>query len=319
MNTRTSSHSDTTAPAMPACVRELWSEAVNWVGWLLAMFDRDALRTKGISRETGARLGIWLMNIEGAVRRLVLTAAFALKLPGYWRKPGRSDARSHVAAPSSRRAGFCVFRLRGMGDARQPRPAHSRHATSREPKPYGHIRMPLDPLLNLGATPRAARDRNNTPRARNPLDRWVRLSRQDPDWRPPEQAMRFAHEYTPHAAQPKSPRTRPAPHHPEASQAGLPASLYDWRRRHDEWLKLVPAPDFAARFDALQRVATDPSAAIARAARRLALSHNRALMLARQASSEMDPPRRAAHIVTAGHSEAFFRSCHIALITPDTS
>lgn len=318
MNTRTFSQSDATAPAMPPRARGLWSEACDWVGWLLSMFDRDALRTKGVSRQTGARLGIWLMNIEGAVRRLILTAAFAFKLPGYWRKPGRSDTRSRVAAPSSRRASFCVFRLRGMGDAPKPRPANSGDAKPREPKPYGHIRFPADPLLSLGATPRAARERSSTPRARNPLDRWGRLSRQDPDWRPPEQAMRFAHESTPHPAPPK-PRTRPAPHNPEALEAGLPASLHDWRRRHDEWLKPVPAPDFAARLDALQRVAINPSAAITRAARRLALSHNRALTLARQASSEMDPPRRAAHIVTAGHSEAFFRSCHIALITPDTS
>ena len=64
-------------PAMPPRVRGLWLEAVNWVGWLLAMFDRDALRTKGVSRETGALLGIWLTNIEGAVRRLILVAAFA--------------------------------------------------------------------------------------------------------------------------------------------------------------------------------------------------------------------------------------------------
>ena len=318
MNTRTSSQSDTTAPAMPPRVRGLWLEAVNWVGWLLAMFDRDALRRKGVSRETGALLGIWLTNIEGAVRRLILAAAFAFPLAGYLRQPG-GDARSRIAAPSSRGAGFCVFRLRGMGDATTPRPAHIGNTTPREPKPYGHIRFPIDPLLKLGATPRAHRERATTPRARNPLDRWGRLSRQDPDWRPPEQVVQFSRERTPHAAQPKSPPTRHASRPPEALQAGLPASLYDWRRRHDEWQKFVPAPDFAARFDALQRVATDPSAAIARAARRLAHSHNRALMLAREAAPQTEPPRRAAHIATAGHIETFIRTCHGALFTPDTS
>ena len=319
MNTRTSSQSDQTAPAMPPRVRALWVEAVNWVGWLFAMFDRDALRTQGINREAGARLAIWLMNIEGAVRRLILAAAFAFPLLGHRRKPGRSDSRSRIAAPSSRRTSFCVFRLRGMGDTPAPRPAHSGNATPRAPEPYGHIRFPMDPLLRLGAMPRAARARIDTLRARNPLDRWVRLSRQDPDWRPPEQAVRFAHDAKPHAVQRKSTRTRSAPHPPEALQSGLPASLYDWRRCHDEWLRQVPAPDFAARLEAVQRITVNPSAAIARAARRLARSHNRALMLARQSSAEMDSPRRAARIITAGHGETFFRMCHLALITPDTS
>ena len=145
------------------------------------------------------------------------------------------------------------------------------------PKPYGHIPFPADPLLSLGVTqtrpapPHAARQRN-------PLDRWVRLSRRDPDWRPPEAQSR-----TDRPAQPR-PSARSQRHAPQT----LPDSLHDWRRHHDEWQRLVPAPALAARLDAIERITANPAATILRTARRLQGARERTLALARAAR---DPPR----------------------------
>ena len=68
-------------PAMPAGVAALWREACDWVRWLFGACDRDTLRTQGVSRRQGAKLGVWLMQVEGAVRRLILAAALAFTLP----------------------------------------------------------------------------------------------------------------------------------------------------------------------------------------------------------------------------------------------
>jgi hypothetical protein len=278
------------------------------------MFDRDALRAIGVNREHGVRLATWLRDIEGAMRRLILAAALAVTPPAVRRPGSCAAARAQPAAASPRRPGFCVFRVGASGEPSAHKVALRAEPKPAEPEPYGHIAFPGDPLLSLGATrQRAPRDeRNAAPRPRNPLDRSVRLSRHDPDWRPREDAPLWS---ILRPARPSAPRKRPAPHTPQS----IPESLHDWRRCHDEWRKLVPAPDLAARLDALQRVVNDPSAAIASAARRLNRSRGSALTLAREAAPRSHPPNRAAHIATAGHTASFARRCHAALVTPDTS
>lgn len=291
---------------MPAGLRGLWGEACEWVGWLLHLFDRDALRTRGLSRESGARANIWLMHIEGAMRRLVLAAALAFTPPAMRRNASCTAARVQPAA-SLRRRGFRIIRLASGEAARGPVTPIERKSA---PKPYSHIPFPADPLLGLGATQRRSAP-PHAARRRNPLDRWGRLSRRDPDWRAPEERPPAA----PHIASRHYARAR---HAPQTSN-GLDASLHDWRRRHDEWRKVLPAPDLAARIEALQRIADNPAAVIASTARRLARARDRAIMLAQAAAPLADPPARAAHIATAGHTLAFAQRCHMALVKPDTS
>jgi hypothetical protein len=293
-------------PAIPAGLCMLWAEAHGWVAWLLSMFDRTALRTTGVNREHGARLTHWLTNIEGAVRRLILAAALALVPPASRRSASPAPTRQKKRATPTRRPGFRVFRLHRTGAPRSG-PAPS----PRQPAPYGHVLFRADPLLTLGAAP-ARSPRSHAPRARNPLDRWVRLSRDDPDWRPPEESGAFlsGRELRPTAS--RSSRRPPA-------RDALPGSLWDWRRRHDEWRKIVPAPGLAARLEALVHVIANPGAAIASAARRLRRPHNSGPAILRDAIPRWRPPRRAEHIATAGHTSDLNDRCHDALVSSDTS
>ena len=310
MNATEPLDSDATTTALPPRVRGLWAEACNWVAWLCGMFDLATLRTTGISREHGARVGIWLMNIEGAIRRLILSAALALAPPAPRVSRTCAATRAPVAA-SSRRPGFRVFRLQGAGDT-QPRVASH---TPRTPKPYGHIPFPTDPLLCVGsAQPRT--HSAPTQRARNPLDRWVRPSRQDPDWRAPEDSDFF---FRDHASRNIAPRAATRTHarpQPQTQEA-FPPSLTDWRRHHDAWTQPVPAPDLATRLAALAHIIANPAAAIASAARRLHASSSNAPTLTQRVRPE--PPKRAAHIATAGHTDDFLKRCCDAAFAPDTS
>jgi hypothetical protein len=294
-------------PALPAGLRSLWEEACGWVDFLLGMFDPASLRAMGLSRARGVRLTLWLANIEGAVRRLILAAALVFVPSSPQRTPRPAHGKPRPAR--ARRAGFRVFRLRGSGKA---------HAHAPPPgalKPYGHVVFPADPLLSLGLAPARA-SRLRAPRARNPLDRWVRPARHDPDWRPselaragsaPQRPLAFARDDAPR------PRAEPALHGP------LPASLWDWRRRHDAWREVIPAPLLAARLDALARAAAAPAALIARAARRLAQPHNAGPGRLRNATPRTHIPRRARHLPNESHAPDFTQRCHDELIRRDTS
>lgn len=317
MNANTPLENDTGAAAMPARLRSLWAEACNWVAWLASMFDRNTLKTTGVSREQGARISIWLMNIEGAIRRLILAAALAFTPPAQ-RASRAGAARAPVAAASARRPGFRVFRLRGAVEAA---PRETAPATPRTAKAYGHIPFPADPLLCIGHAPQRPplATRESIPRARNPLDRWVRPSRQDPDWRAPEDSDFF---FRDNASRERSrdnaarPRTRLKPKAQLTAPDDIPPSLLDWRRRYDAWTQPVPAPDLAARLEALARVIANPMAAIASTARRLRASNSAPALLPRT-PPDLSPPRRAAHIATAGHTQDFLKRCCEAAL--DTS
>jgi len=99
----------------------------------------------------------------------------------------------------------------------------------------------------------------------------------------------------------------------------LPDSLYDWRRHHDEWQRLVPATALAARLDAIERITANPGAAILRTARRLQCARERTFALARAARPATRPPRRARHVATMGHASNFALTCHDRLADSDTS
>jgi hypothetical protein len=292
-------------PPLPASLSGLWAEACDWVTWLVSMFDGATLRTTGINRTHGARLTHWLLNIEGAIRRLILAAALAATPPAPRR--AHAPAAPHSRSTRARRPGFRIFRLRSSGHAEPSARA------APELKPYGHIRFPADTLLSLGPAGAKHVRRSAAPRARNPLDRWVRLSRHDPDWRSPSDIHPLA--WTPRQLATPHVRERRLP----PSTADLPDSLPDWRRCHDEWERAVPAPQLADRLEALARVAGNPAAAIARAARRLSRPHNAGPWLLRDAIPRDRSPRRAAHIETAGHAFDLNDRCHGALVAHDTS
>jgi len=299
-------------PALPAGLRSLWAEACEWAGWLAGMFSLDKLRA-GIRRETGARLTIWLRDIEGAVRRLILAAALVFTPPAQRTPRTCASARTQPQAAGKRRPAFHIFRLNGAGET----PAHTTPPGPSRPKPYGHIPFAADPLLNLGAlhaTSHASAPRQHAPRRRNPLDRWVRPSAPGPRLAP---VRRRRHAYVQRAR--RAPRIAATPAarraRPRRIPESLPASLYDWRRRYDEWERAVPAPDLAARLEALAHIAANPAAAIARAARRLYAARATILPLARNASTLPGPPRRAAQFPTAGHTTDFFHRSQTALDT----
>lgn len=299
-------------PAIPAGLRSLWAEACEWAAWLANMFSLDKLRA-GIRRETGARLTIWLMNIEGAVRRLILAAALALAPPARRAPRACAAARTQPQAATRRRPAFRIFRLHGAGETTSVAPA-----STPQHKPYGHIPFAADPLLSLGAAriTRHANAPRQPTRTRNPLDRWVRPSRQDPDWRPSEDdTLMFGAPAAQRASSPHTPRPPRTPHDPAAIPESLPESLYDWRRRYDEWERAIPAPDLAARLEALVHIAANPAAAIARAARRLSALNTPIHPLARKAATLPAPPRRAAQFPTAGHTADFFQRTRTALDT----
>lgn len=308
---------------IPTPLRKLWREARALVAWLITAIDRPSLPTTGISREQGAKVSIWLMNIEAAVRRLILAAALNFTLPAP--RTIACAARTTPTQATTRRPGFCVFRLAASGSAPATQPApHPAPKQPTTPKPFGHILFPSDPLLSLGAASPAHVTRmlpTPTARQRHPLDRWVRPSRQDPDWRPPESPSTFftdpeqARDTLRRARPKRGPRPKRAPHDPNA----LPTSLYDWRRRYDEWQKLAPAPDLAARLDALTRITANPQAAITSAARRLARARQTTTTLARRATPRARTPRRAAHLYTGHRRIDLPARCHAKIAHADTS
>lgn len=301
-----------TTDLIPASLRALWKEARDWVAFILGSMDRDEMRSPGIRRERGARLSIWLLNVECAIRRLILTAALALTPPQQRQRASRQRLTPHKPRPPS----FRIFRLHA--ETATPSRRHARSVPTRPP--CDHIRFPADPLLALGGPPARAAYRTHNggpplaqPRKPNPLDRQGRLSRQDPDWRAPEEsASRQPRRDNPRSRQQRRAR---ALHDPNA----FPPSLHDWRRVHDEWQRLIPATGLAARLDALERIAANPNAAILRTARRLAYSRERALALARTARPPSRTPRRVRHVQTAGHAPRFAQASHDKFAAHDTS
>ncbi|RYD81341.1 MAG: hypothetical protein EOP61_43010 [Sphingomonadales bacterium] len=167
---------------------------------------------------------------------------------------------------------FRIFSLHGIG-------ASHRTPPPRQPAPYGHIIFPADPILALGRVPlRRPTHRHNggpilpRPKTKHPLDRWVRLSRNDPDWRPPPERdfVDPQPDYdVHHALWSKDWTTETWLPNGEQLKRKKPQrrdSTPEWRRCYDEWNRLVPAPNLAARLDALARATANPNA-LARAAR----------------------------------------------------
>ncbi|HOY79414.1 MAG TPA: hypothetical protein PLN33_16480 [Hyphomonadaceae bacterium] len=308
---------------IPTALRKLWREARGLVAWLVTAIDRPALSTTGISREQGAKVSIWLMNIEASVRRLILSAALTFTLP-----TPRTIACAHTPAPRkhalTRRPGFCVFRLAGASETPAIPTQLQRTTTPTARKPFSHIAFPSDPLLNLGASQRGHAHATPPPitrHARHPLDRWVRPARQDPDWRSheDENAMFADREHDEDTPKRKRAKREPRPKSEPRDPNELPYSLHDWRRCHDEWQRHVPAPDLAARLDALTRITQDPRAAITSAARRLARSRLTTTTLARRATPRTNVPRRAAHLYTDHRRIDLPDRCHAQIARADTS
>ena len=288
-----------TQALIPSRIRTLWDTTITFITDLLMQFDRNDLRI-GLRRDSGVRLSILIANAEGAFRRLILMAALAFTPSAL-----KSKRQTRTPHPTAERAPtFRVFSLHGAGA--------SHHRTPPRHEPHAHIRFP-DPILHLARTPRRRPTyRHNggpilpRPKKKHPLDRWVRLSRNDPDWRaPPERDFTdpedkpesvnaiWSTDWTSETWLPNGEKL--APRKPQRRD-----STADWRRCHDEWQKLVPAPNLAARLDALARAAANPDALIKRTARRLQPNRERNLALARTARPISRLPRLARKVDT-GH------------------
>jgi hypothetical protein len=281
-----------TPKLLPQRLHHIWQDALDFITDLLTQFDRAHIRD-GIRRTTGAQLSLWLNAAESALRRLILTAALA-----FTPAPLKPHTTRAATGTTKHTHSFTVFRLHGAGTPTHRRPTHTR-----QPQPYGHIPFPADPMLALGRVPsRRPTHRHNggpiLPREirRNPLDRWVRLSRNDPDWRPPpEQGWN-----------PLAYRVIPPPrdedeyndedHQPRPKPKRLDSTA-DWRRCYDAWEKQIPAPNLAARLDALARAIANPDALIRRTSRRLQSQRERTIALAQTAHPALDLPRRAQRLV----------------------
>ncbi|RYD97541.1 MAG: hypothetical protein EOP61_16545 [Sphingomonadales bacterium] len=146
---------------------------------------------------------------------------------------------------------------------------------------------------------------------KHPLDRWVRLSRNDPDWRaPPERDFvdpdlhRDLNDAAINAILQddwQSDIWLPTGEKLKRKKPQRLDSTADWRRCHDEWQKLVPAPNLAARLDALARATANPHALIQRTARRLQSGRDRTLALARAARPITRLPRLARKVATSDY------------------
>ncbi|RYZ07872.1 MAG: hypothetical protein EON61_13155 [Alphaproteobacteria bacterium] len=287
---------------IPPRIRHLWDNAITFITDLLTQFDRDDLRT-GLRRAPGARLSILIANAEGAFRRLILMAALAFTPKSL--KPHRQTPTERTTKDRPR--SFRIFSLHGSGARTHTTPP------PRQPTPYGHIIFPADPILALGRVPlrRPTHRHNGGPilprhKAKHPLDRWVRLSRNDPDWRPPPERdfVDPQPDYdVHHALWSKGWITETWLPNGERLKRKKPLRLDstpDWRRCYDEWNRLVPAPNLAARLDALARATANPDALIQRTARRLQSGRERTIALARTARPISRLPRLARKVET-GH------------------
>jgi hypothetical protein len=293
--------------------RGLWAEAYEWVSWLLSIFgDLNELRIKGVNRRRGLKLSNWLWGMEGAVRRLILAAALAMD-PKNIKDPKTRPAAGARPHNIDRRPVFRVFCVRRAGETPPIQPKLNGSAKA-EPRAYGHIPYPSDPLLVLGE-PRRGERRIARLRQPNPLDRRGRLSRRDPDYRGrPDADLRPANR------EPSSSSSRRATRNPPEAHTAhtIPASLRDWRRVEDEWEKVIPAPTLAARIFALQRIIADPEAAIARTAQRLLIIREQASALISEALPLLRPPKRA-RIPPLSDLSMLAARCHGAILRPDTS
>lgn len=296
----------------------LWDEARAFVSFMFELFNVDHLRTTGISRRRGVQLSAYLANIESGLRRLILAAALVFTPPA----PRASTPRPPPPiAPAKRkpkryRAGLRIIRLASP----DPTPAiPSQFAGKARPAPwksYGHMPYQGDPLLGLQYATRP-RDHIVSLRARNPLDRWVRLSPRDPDWRRPEPQDAWATQEDPSPRQPRTRRKSPRKRKPPRTLEGLPDSLWDWRRREEAWAHPIPAPDFAARLEALQRIVAHPGGLITRTARRLQSLRGPVRSRAATRWPTQRPPRRAQDFVRRTYREDFAPRCHARIL--DTS
>ncbi len=316
MNTR-GAHTEDDA-AIPAALRKpvlgaLWKEAGAFVAFLLELFSPDHLRDTGINRERGAQLSIYLANIEAGIRRLILAAALVFTPPAPQPRAARTQPPRAKPVARKHRAGLCIIRL----PSTESTPAiPSQLAAMRRPpapKPYGHMPFPCDPLLSLPPRRKHSIGRIFAIPLRNPLDRWVRLSRRDPDWRPPEPSYRSPRPRIESDDETKRRRKRSEPQ----TSAGLPDSLWDWRRCHAAWNDPVPAPDFAARLEALSRAIANPQALITHTARRIHARREATLAHALPRTPNLRTPRRARDIDRYFYREDFAPRCHARIV--DTS
>jgi hypothetical protein len=322
MTTHAPAPDDTSLPAAlrAAALAPLWAEAKAFVGFLFEMFSPARLREQGISRRGGARLSIFLANVEAGLRRLILVAALAFTPPAIVKRKLTRPPPPRPATPAAakpRRAGLRIIHLPSAdGTPAIPSQLVPRYRPPQY-RPYGHIPFPGDPLLSV-VRAKPSFGRIFAVPTRNPLDRWGRLSRRDPDWRPPIFIERDrSYDTSPDRDEEEDGDTLPRPkrkRNPPQANEGLPESLWDWRRCHNAWNDPVPAPDFAARLDALRRAIDNPQALITHTARRLQASREAARAYAATRAPNLRRPTRTLDIDTSNYRADFAPRCHARIL-----
>lgn len=267
-----------TAKARPSS-GGLWACACSWAQQMICIFGKPEDIAVGLSRRLALRCRNWLWSIEGIVRRLIIASAFAIDastLPPLRRRI--APARPRQKAGGARRPGFRLFAV--TGPARLGR--GGKGAAPKAERLYAHVPFPADDLLRVGAprTPRIFPQTTGTqrpsgegqaPRRVNPLHRRGRITRWDPDYHGHrDQDLLNGPRPSP------PPRTRPRRQRPKLARISSlhrPPVSTEWRRVEEEWDRVLPAPDIAARLTALLRVMNQPASCVHRLARRLQMSN----------------------------------------------
>jgi len=266
-----------------------WSEARFWVSRALTAFGSlTDVATLGLTRSADRRLSAWLFAIEGAVRRLILIAAIALKLEPVASalRSGRTSTRPAPAGdPEGWRASFPIFRvhpiLRGprvppriltletihLLPVKKHRPAHVHTGPT-------HAAFASDPLLGIYALEsRAAYARTRPPKEPAPRKPTAYPTRFSRSRRISEEEAMHNYYFRESPAQLRdaiatglipAPPERPARNwtsldtHPDD---GAPANRIE---------PLIPARALAMRLEALRRIMLAPEKCVRRTARLLA-------------------------------------------------
>jgi hypothetical protein len=296
----------------------LWGDVRFWFNAILSVFDDlKEVAHVGLTRSLGVKLCNWLWGVEGAIRRLIIAEAMRLDPSSLAETKPRPEPKTK-AAPHKRRPSFRIFGFNGRAE---PRPRTSiAGATKADLPDRWHIPFPADPLLSIGPRPRRTRHASN--RRINPLDRRGRISRFDPDYgldREEDYEASLLGLSPSWPARSARPRSEPVFAQDKSNYLAPRSDPLDWRRIEEEWKRVIPAPNLAARVFALAGIMDNKDRAVARVARFFTRCRNLMADIVGQPPPELAWPRRAKPIYRCREVEEMARRSHAELWRLDTS
>jgi hypothetical protein len=290
-------------PASGAFARGLWWDVRWWLYQATVAFGPLNEIAAGLSRSLGRRLSAWLYAIEGATRRLILSAAIALQLSPIARA-SRPPSPRKPQPPRPRRAGFRVFAIVPPVSNTDPSPTAAR-SSGRAIAPFRHVAYSADPLLRIGA--------EDITRQRRPHGQRPHAAFSRPAFRPLhtyQTATDIAGVDTSGDVRLRAAIAHYRPSGPrrhltraERIRKGRALAIRDGLRALAERdaARVIPAPHLARRLEALLALVQNPQTVIDRTARRLAqaegaparLVHAPAPVLRQPAYEKRPMPARA--------------------------